>query len=122
MSQHVQPTKVPQERDFTGGMVPGFSCSYVGSTGEKDLDGRIMELAQSMESVSDPCLLAEMMITAIRISRGAVTEGEFKLMNRALKEMRAANRKFHPLPAPIPDLSCAQWNTTPPVPSCAMAR
>ncbi len=96
MSQHVQPTKIPQERDFTGGMVPGMSCAYVGSTGEKELDDRIMELAQSTHGVPDPCLLAEMMISAVRISRGAVTEGDFKLMNRALKEMRESNEVFHP--------------------------
>ncbi|NIP93585.1 MAG: LOG family protein, partial [Akkermansiaceae bacterium] len=96
MSQHVQPTKIPQERDFTGGMVPGISCAYVGSTGEKELDDRIMALAQETHGVPNPCLLAEMMITAVRISRGAVTEGDFKLMNRALKEMREANDVFHP--------------------------
>lgn len=97
MSQHVQPTKVPQERDFTGGMVTGPSCSYVGSTGEKKIDDEIMALAQSMDGVSNPCLVAEMMITAVRSARGgAVTEGDFKLMNRALKEMREANEVFHP--------------------------
>ena len=70
MSQHVQPSEVPQERDFTGGMVPGISCAYVGSTGEKVLDDRIMALCQEIHGVSDPCLLAEMMISAVRISRG----------------------------------------------------
>ena len=81
---------------FHGRDGAGVSCAYVGSTGEKELDDRIMELARETHSVSDPCLLAEMMITAVRISRGAVTEGDFKLMNRALKEMREANEVFHP--------------------------
>lgn len=96
MSQHVQPSKVPQERDFTGGMISGVSRAYVGSTGQKDLDSRIMELARTIEGVSDPSLLAEMMISAIRISRGAVTDSDFKLINRAVKEMREANEVFHP--------------------------
>lgn len=96
MSQHVQPTKVPQEKDFTGGMIPAPSCAYVGSTGEKEVDERIMALVQETHNVPDHCLLAEMMITAVRISRGAVTEGDFKLMNRALKEMREANEVFYP--------------------------
>ena len=96
MSQHGQSTKLPQDRDFTGGMIPPGSCSFVGSTGEKGLDDRIMDLAQSTHGVSNHCLLAEMMITAVRIARGgAVTEGDFKLMNRALKEMREANEVFH---------------------------
>lgn len=97
MSQHVHPSKVPQEHDFTGGMVPDIaSRAYVGSTGERLLDERIMALAQETEGVLDPSLLAEMMITAVRISRGAVTQGEFKLMNRALKEMREASEVFFP--------------------------
>ncbi len=96
MSQHVQPTKVPQQRDFTGGMVSGMSGAYVGSTGEKEVDDRIMALARETNNVPNPSLLAEMMITAVRISRGAVTEGDFKLMNRALKEMREANEVFEP--------------------------
>ena len=97
MSQHVQPTKVPQERDFTGGMIPPASCSFVGSTGEKELDDRIRDLAQGTSEVPNHCLLEEMMITAVRIARGgAVTEGDFKLMNRALKEMREASEVFHP--------------------------
>lgn len=95
MSQHVKPTKVPQERDFTGGMVPGFSA-YVGSTGEKELDDRIMALAHETHGVSNPYLLAEMMITAVRMSRGAITAGDFKMINRAVKEMREANEVFHP--------------------------
>ena len=45
-------------------MVPDFQCDFVGTTGEKALDDRIMELAQSVSGVSDHCLLAEMMTTA----------------------------------------------------------
>jgi uncharacterized protein (TIGR00730 family) len=92
----VKPTKVPPEHDFTGGMIPTISCAYVGSTGEKALDDKIMAMAQELSGVSDTCLLAEMMITAVRVSRGAVSVGDFKLMNRALKEMREANEVFHP--------------------------
>ncbi len=62
MSQHVQPSKVPQERDFTGGMISGISLPYVGSTGQKALDDKIMALAREIEDVSDPSLLAEMII------------------------------------------------------------
>lgn len=96
MSQHVKPTKVPPEHDFTGGMIPSVSCAYVGSTGEKELDEEIMGLARRLSGVSDTCLLAEMMITAVRVARGAVSLGDFKLMNRSLKEMREANEVFHP--------------------------
>lgn len=94
MSTHVKPTKIPQERDFTGGMIHLQSCSFIGSTGEKELDDRIVALATEISGGEDNCLLAEMLISAIRIARGAVTEGDFKTMNRALREMRIANEVF----------------------------
>ncbi|MEJ6571597.1 MAG: LOG family protein [Akkermansiaceae bacterium] len=96
MSSHVKPTKVPQERDFTGGMIHSKSCAFIGSTGEKKLDERIMALAREISGDEENCLLSEMLISAVRISRGAVTEGDFKTMNRALKEMRIANEVFYP--------------------------
>ena len=96
MSTHVKPTKIPQERDFTGGMIHLQSCSFIGSTGEKELDDRIVALATEISGGEDNCLLAEMLISAIRIARGAVTEGDFKTMNRALREMRSANEVFYP--------------------------
>lgn len=96
MSPHVKPTKIPQERDFTGGMIHSKSCAFIGSTGEKQLDERIMSLATEISGDKENCLLAEMLISAVRISRGAVTEGDFKTMNRSLKEMRVANEVFYP--------------------------
>lgn len=55
-----------------------------------------MELASEIDSGQYSCLLAEMMITAVRLARGAVSEGDFKMMNRALKEMRIATEVFYP--------------------------
>ncbi|MBK1791906.1 LOG family protein [Persicirhabdus sediminis] len=96
MSPHVKPSKVPNERDFAGGMISSISCSFVGSTGEMQLDEEIKEMAAGISGVSDLCLLQEMMISSVRTARGAVTEGDFKTMNRALKEMRYANEVFYP--------------------------
>jgi len=97
MKNRVSPAKAPPNRDFTGGMIPPSSCSYVGSTGNKSLDKEILELAERISAGGNHCLLAEMMITGVRIAcGGAVTGGDFKLMNRALKEMREASEVFHP--------------------------
>ena len=96
MSENVQPTKIPQERDFTGGMIHSQSCAFIGSTGEKKLDERITALANEISGGGENCMLAEMMISAVRTARGSVTEGDFKTMNRALKEMRIANEVFYP--------------------------
>lgn len=87
---------VPQEKDFTGGMIHSASYSSVGSTGEKVLDDKISSLAKEIDDGENFCMLAEMLITAVRLSRGAVTQGDFKMMNRALKEMRISSEVFYP--------------------------
>ncbi len=85
-----------QEKDFTGGLSLSPQCSYVGSTGEKAVDDKIRALANDLSDGDRGCMLAEMMITAVRLSRGASTDGDFKMLNRALKEMRHANEVFEP--------------------------
>ena len=96
MAKKRRRNKAPRRRDFTAGMVPDFQCDFVGTTGEKGLDERIMELAQSVSGVSDACLLAEMMTTAVGMARGTTDHGDFKMANRSLKEMRTASEVFQP--------------------------
>ena len=96
MSKKRRRNKAPQHRDISVGMIPDFKCDFVGTTGEKSVDERIMELAQSLSGVSDPCLLAEMITTAVGMARGTTDHGDFKMANRALKEMRIASEVFQP--------------------------
>ena len=84
------------ERDFTGGMTLSRSCNYIGTTGEKVLDDQLLSLAKKLTDGERSCMLAEMMVTAVRISRGSATDGDFKMLNRALKEMAHANEVFFP--------------------------
>lgn len=86
----------PRNRDLTAGMVPDLQCDFVESTGDRETDDMIMELAQSVGGVEDPCLLAEMISTAVGMARGVAHHGDFKLANRALKEMKQASEVFHP--------------------------
>jgi len=89
--------KRPRERDFTGEIVQSVSCHYVGTTGEEKLDDRLKILAEEIAEGSDQaCLLAEMLVTAVRLTRGSTSRGDFKMMNRTLKEMRLANEIFYP--------------------------
>jgi uncharacterized protein (TIGR00730 family) len=90
---HKQP---PRRRDFTAGMVPDLACNYVESTGDRELDNRIMNLAQSVGGVEDQCLLAEMISTAVGMAKGKSDHADFKLANRALKEMKHASEVFQP--------------------------
>ncbi len=96
MSHHAKKSPVPVERDFTAGLARGGRRSFIGSTGDKKLDDRIVELAKEAAGETGHELLAEMMVTAARISRGGVLPGDFKMMNRALKEMREAEGVFEP--------------------------
>ena len=90
--------RASKEKDFTGGLSLSPQCAYVGSTGEVEVDEKVLALAKELSSDSEDraCMLAEMMMTAVRVSRGAVTTGDFKMMNKTLKEMRHANEVFEP--------------------------
>ena len=83
--------------DFTGNS-PQFPLKktpkYLGTTGNGQLDQTILQLCDSIPSVDNENALAEMMITAVKLARGGATSGDFKMLNRALKEMREANEVF----------------------------
>jgi len=83
-----------QEKDFTGGMTLSASCRHVGSTGDAAQDKEILALVDKLETGDRGCMLAEMIINAVSLSKGASTDGDFKMMNRTLKEMRHANEVF----------------------------
>lgn len=88
--------ELPKRGDFTGGVVSNVARSFVGSTGERDLDAKIMDLVNGLSSVSDKNLLAEMITTAVRMARGNTEVSDFKIANRTLREMRESNEVFHP--------------------------
>ncbi len=91
-----KPLQAPHEKDFTGGMTLAASCNFIGTTGDKAQDKEILALAEKLADGDRSCLLAEMMITAVRLSKGAGTNGDIKLLNRSLKEMSYANEVFAP--------------------------
>lgn len=87
-----------EERDFTGGGI--FSLPRtVGSTGDKAMDARIHQLVQDWNCGEQAALIQELIITALKIGRDDLSEADLKLVNRALKEMRASSRVFHPYSA-----------------------
>lgn len=94
MNHRVKPRK-QSHSDFTGGMIDQLNCPHCGTTGELELDKQIHKLALDISGVEKPELLAEMITTAVRVSRGNVSYGDFKLMNRALKEMMTSSEIFH---------------------------
>ncbi len=85
-----------QEKDFTGGKSLAPQCDYVESTGDKEIDKKVLALAEELSSGDRGCMLAEMMMNAVKTARGVVTDGDYKMMNRTFKEMRHANEVFAP--------------------------
>ncbi|MCU0781276.1 MAG: LOG family protein [Akkermansiaceae bacterium] len=87
----------PLERDFTAAPArAGNRRSFVGTTGDAALDSRIAELVASIPGVSEPEMLRELLVTGVRIGRMNIEPGEFKLINRMLKELRVVEEVFHP--------------------------
>jgi hypothetical protein len=62
--------------------------------GKPDLDARIGELVAAATSSRDADLIAEMIVTAIKLGRDDASRGDLKLINTALKEMRYSNLVF----------------------------
>lgn len=87
---------LPEERDFSGDMLDLDSCNFVGTSGDASIDEKVMALATQITSKEKVCLLAEMMMTAVRTAKGSVSLSNFKMMNRTIKEMRHANEVFKP--------------------------
>lgn len=88
--------RIPQEKDFTGGDILSASCNYIGSTGDPKIDAKIAEIAREVGNEDNFCLIAEMLTTSVRLSHESISLSDFKLMNRALKEMGKSSSVFHP--------------------------
>ena len=85
------------ERDFTAGGIFDLADKPRNTTGDSELDEHLNKLAARW--VQDPRkrhLVAGMMMTSLKIGRDNASMGDLKLMHRALREMRYANKVFHP--------------------------
>ncbi len=85
------------EKDFTGGGIFALAEKPRGTTGDQALDAKLKELASTW--VPDPRtrdLVAGLLMTSLKIGRDATGMGDLKLLHRALREMRYANKVFYP--------------------------
>jgi uncharacterized protein (TIGR00730 family) len=62
--------------------------------GNAELDARLAELVAAATSTPHTDLIAEMMVTAIKLGRDGASRADLKLINTALKEMRYSNLVF----------------------------
>lgn len=83
------------QRDFTGGGIFGLPKTHR-STGDAEFDERIRSLVDDWACDSSNELIQELIVTALKMGRDCLSDGDLKLYNRALKEMRYASRVFGP--------------------------
>ena len=93
MSKRAHLRKDP--RDFTGGGIFGLP-GVPGTTGDPDFDQRIRALVDDWSCGEAGNLVREMIVTALKMGRDCLPEGDMKLYSRSLKEMRRASLVFGP--------------------------
>ncbi|HEY0792281.1 MAG TPA: TIGR00730 family Rossman fold protein [Chthoniobacterales bacterium] len=81
--------------DFTAGGIHALHTAYA-SSGDSEFDQRIAALVRDWGVRESPELIAEMIVTALRMGSDAVPRADLKLINRSAKELRQAARAFAP--------------------------
>jgi hypothetical protein len=82
-------------QDFTGGGIHALHTSFA-SSGDPEFDRRIQEMVNDWGVRESQELIAEMIVTALRMGSDSVPVPDLKLINRSLKELRLAARAFAP--------------------------
>jgi uncharacterized protein (TIGR00730 family) len=82
-------------QDFTAGGSNALRASFA-SSGNEEFDRRIRELVSDWGVQGNQELIAEMIVTALRMGSDAVPVADLKLINRSLKELRQAAKVFAP--------------------------
>jgi uncharacterized protein (TIGR00730 family) len=82
-------------QDFTGGGIHALHTSFA-SSGNPEFDRRIQEMVQDWGVNDSHELIAEMIVTALRMGSDSVPVPDLKLINRSLKELRQAAKAFAP--------------------------
>ncbi|MBV9491972.1 MAG: TIGR00730 family Rossman fold protein [Verrucomicrobia bacterium] len=82
-------------QDFTAGGIHALRSAF-SSSGDPGFDRRIQELVQDWGVRESPELIAEMIVTALRMGSDGVPVPDLKMINRSLKELRQAAATFAP--------------------------
>ncbi|HEY2123336.1 MAG TPA: TIGR00730 family Rossman fold protein, partial [Chthoniobacterales bacterium] len=82
-------------QDFTGGGIHALHTSFA-SSGDAEFDRRIQQMVSDWGVRESQDLIAEMIVTALRMGSDSVPVPDLKLINRSLKELRQASKMFAP--------------------------
>ena len=84
-----------QDRDFTGGNIASIPDHERTSVGDVSVDARIGRLVDSWLGENPRSdLVSELVMNALKVGRDNTAVADLKLINRALREMRRANKIF----------------------------
>lgn len=84
-----------QDRDFTGGNIASIPAHERTSVGDVSIDQTIRRMVDAWLGDSERSdLVSELVGTALKTGRDNTAVADLKLMNRALREMRRANKIF----------------------------
>lgn len=84
-------------QDFTGGGIHALPSRTTRSSGDPEFDQRIHKLVSEWGTDERTAgLIAEMIMTALKLGRDEAGIADLKLFNRSLREMRNASRMFGP--------------------------
>jgi uncharacterized protein (TIGR00730 family) len=91
------PNRSSSEKDFTAGGIFALAEQPKGTTGDKGLDARLRALAaEFVPDARSRDLVAGLLMTSLKIGRDQTGMGDLKMIHRALREMRYANKIFFP--------------------------
>ncbi len=84
-----------QDRDFTGGNIASVPEHQRTSAGDVDIDEQVDRLVDSWLG-TDPRsdLVSELVMSALKVGKENTAVADLKLINRAMREMRRANKIF----------------------------
>src|ERR1017187_172069 len=98
MPETVSKNKSPDsEKEFTAGGIFALAEKPQGTTGDRALDQKLRDLAKDWSpDARSRDLIAGLLMTSLKIGRDNTGMGDLKMLHRALREMRYANKVFHP--------------------------
>jgi len=82
-------------QDFTAGSMHSLRPSFA-SSGDPEFDRRIQQRVKDWGVSESQELIAEMIVTALRMGNDTISVADLKLINRSLKELRHASKAFAP--------------------------
>ena len=87
-------TGCPSHDRIISGLEPGTVATMPYDLGNPELDALVAQLVAGATTSEHADLIAEMIVTSLKLGRDGASKADLKLINTALKEMRYSNLVF----------------------------